>query len=154
MIELIPFERAHLQRFSPQQAQQAEASIGEDMDVGDAWTALLHGEVLGCGGLIELWQGRAYAWALLAESAAPHLLRLTRGIRFRLAASSFARIEMVVDASFAPGARWAEMLGFERETPRPLRSYLPGGRDAWLYARFNDGGGNSNHAGGKGGSDL
>jgi hypothetical protein len=28
------------------------------------------------------------------------------------------------------------MLGFQLETPTALRKYLPGGRDAWLFARI------------------
>ncbi len=112
------------------------------------------GDVLGVGGLLEMWQQRAYAWALLSGSAGPHMLALTRAIRFHLARASFRRIELVVDVAFAPGARWAELLGFERETPRPLRSYLPGGRDAWLYARFSDGDGNSDPACGEGSPEL
>jgi hypothetical protein len=43
---------------------------------------------------------------------------------------------MAVDANFAQGRRWAELLGFNCETPQPMRHYLPNGHDAYLYARI------------------
>jgi len=135
-LTLVSFQRAHLGAFRPQGAQLCEAAFADGAVFGDAWTAMVGDQVLGCGGLIPHGRERAYAWALLADDAGARMLALTRAVRGHLAGASFARIEMAVDVSFAAGARWAELLGFERETLRPLRHYLPGGRSAWLYARF------------------
>ena len=90
---------------------------------------------MACAGLVEVWEGRAYAWAILSDNAGPYMLPLTREIRSKLAAAPFRRIEMAVDADFDAGARWAEMLGFRCETPAPMAAYLPNGRAAYLYAR-------------------
>lgn len=107
---------------------------------GDAWTAMVDGRPIGSAGVVEAWTGRAYAWALLAEDAGPHMLAITRAIRCFLARSPYRRIEMAVSAGFDAGQRWAELLGFTLETPTAMRAYLPNGGDAWLYARINDGG--------------
>jgi hypothetical protein len=135
---LVAFEREHLAQIKPQAAQLHEMDP-VDSPVGLVWTALAGGRPVCCGGLQEIWAGRAYAYALLAADVGPHMLSLTRAIRFLLDAASFARIEMVVERDFAPGQRWAELLGFELETPTPLRKFLPSGRDAWIYARFRNG---------------
>lgn len=82
-----------------------------------------------------MWRGRAYAWALLAEDAGPHLLALTREIRSLISKTPFARIEMAVDADFPEARRWAVMLGFKLETPEPMAHYFTSGRAAYLYAR-------------------
>lgn len=131
LVDLVP---EHLQQIRPQRAQRAEFELAEGA-LGHAWTAIAGDTLIACGGLVELWQGRAYAWAVLAQESGPHFVALTRAIRFQLDAAPFGRIEMVVDATFRPGYRWAELLGFTLDAPEPLRSYLPGGRDAWLFSR-------------------
>lgn len=118
------------------------------MPYGLSWTALDGDEPICCAGVVEVWEGRAYAWALLSEYAGPHLLTLTRVIRSRLASLRYRRVEMAVDAGFDAGCRWAKMLGFRLETPAPMRGYLPNGRSAWLYARCNYGNGNPDCDGG------
>lgn len=135
--KIIPFEPAHIQQLDVQDAQrltdddQARALAAP---FGLAWTGAVDGGPVACAGLVEVWPGRAYAWALLARNAGPWMAAITRGVRRALKAAPFDRIEMAVDSGFLAGQRWALMLGFELETPLPARRYLPGGRDAYLYA--------------------
>lgn len=134
---VVPFEPSHALAMDVQPAQRMSEFSPEALaaPAGDAWTGMVDGRPVACAGLVEVWAGRAYAWALLAAYAGPHMVSITRAIRCRLARSPYRRVEMAVDAGFSAGARWAELLGFERETPMPMRKYLPNGRDAWLYAR-------------------
>lgn len=126
--------------FKAQAAQSTDINLAAlESPFGEAWTALVDARPVACAGLVEVWEGRAYAWALLAEDAGPHMLAVTREIRSRIALAPFRRIEMAVAAGFTAGCRWAGMLGFICETPQPMRAYLPDGRDAWLYARVRDG---------------
>ena len=135
-LRIAAFEPAHVAQIAPQSAQLGEVNAATTAaEYGTAWTAFAAGAPVCSAGLVEVWQGRAYAWALLSESAGRYMLPLTREIRSRLSASGFARVEMAVDADFDAGRRWAEMLGFTLETPQPMRNYLPNGRDAYLYAR-------------------
>lgn len=135
-MKVIPFQPEHLRLVAVQPAQRSEMRAEQfDTAFGQAWTAVAGGVPIGCGGLVEVWVGRAYAWALVGVDAGPHMRSLTREIRSRIAASGFRRVEMAVDAEFDAGRRWAELLGFRCETPEPMRSYLPNGRAAYLYAR-------------------
>lgn len=130
-----------LQQIEPQQHQR----LPEDQHaaallnpVGAARCALFHGKPIAAAGVVELWRDRGYAWALLGVDAAPHLLPITREIRSFLDALPCRRVEMAVDPEFPQALRWARMLGFERETPEPMRSYYPDGRSAYLYARVRE----------------
>lgn len=135
-LQVVAFTAAHLEHISPQAAQRSEVnSATTAAEYGQAWTALVGGVPIACAGLVEVWHGRAYAWALLAEGAGRYLLPVTREIRSRLEVSGFSRVEMAVDAGFIAGCRWAELLGFKLETPEPMQSYLPNRRPAYLYAR-------------------
>jgi len=137
MFEIIPFAPEHILQLDVQDAQRLtdeEQAQALAAPFGWAWTGLVNGVPVACAGLVEVWQGRAYAWALLARTAGPWMAAITRAVRRALRATPFDRIEMAVEAGFAAGQRWAVMLGFELETPQPLRRYLPGGRDAYLYA--------------------
>lgn len=137
VLEFLPEHVAQM-RAQPAQAREVNAeSLAAPF--GQAWTAMLDGHPIACAGVVEVWRGRAYAWALLSDEAGPHMLRLTREIRSRLERLPFRRVEMAVDAGFPEAARWARVLGFWLETPNPMRGYLPNGRDAWLYARLKDG---------------
>lgn len=128
-MNLIPFESHHLGLIRPQAAQ----SPMDGAPRGDAWTAVHDGLPLCCGGLVEMWPGRAYAWALLDEDAGRIMLPLTRSIRSLLDRAQYRRIEMAVDAGFEAGLRWAVLLGFEPEAL--ARRYMPHGGDAWVYVR-------------------
>jgi|JI9StandDraft_2_1071091.scaffolds.fasta_scaffold04911_5 hypothetical protein len=135
--QVVPFEPEHILQLDVQEAQRLtddEQARALAAPFGWAWTGMVDGVPVACAGLVEVWQGRAYAWALLARTAGPWMAAITRAVRRALKASTFDRIEMAVDAGFVAGQRWALLLGFELETPRPLRRYLPGGRDAYLYA--------------------
>ncbi len=133
---IVAFDPAHIDMLDVQDAQRidAERRAVLSSDYGRAWTAEVDGEPIACAGLIEVWEGRAYAWALIGRNAGPWMAAITRAVRRALDVAPFRRVEMAVDATFEAGNRWALLLGFTRETDKPLRCYLPSG-DAYLYAR-------------------
>lgn len=96
---------------------------------------MFHGEPVACAGVVEMWPNRGHAWALLGDNAGPHMIAITRAIRAFLDALPLRRVEMAVDPDFPAALRWARMLGFECETPSPMRAYCPDGRGAYLFAR-------------------
>lgn len=95
-----------------------------------AWAVEHHGHVVALGGLVEQWEGRATAWALLAADAP--MLGLTRIARRTLADVGFRRVDCWVEVDFEQGHRWAELLGFRLEGI--ARAYLADGSDAAIYA--------------------
>lgn len=135
-VRLVEFQQHHRDALLVQDRQCHELKDAPSRPIGQAWAALVGDHPICIGGLYEIWRGRAYAWALLGRDAGPHMVSLTRAIRFQLDAAPFARIEMVVEKDFRAAARWAVMLGYELETPTPLRCFLPSGRDAWIYSRI------------------
>lgn len=135
-MNILPFAVEHLSRLSPQAAQLGEVTADALAGpYGQAWTAEVDGAPICCAGLMPVWDGRAYAWALLSKNSGKYMVPLTRAIRSRLSVAGFRRVEMAVDSTFGAGCRWAGLLGFRLETPFPMRAYLPNGRDAYLYAR-------------------
>lgn len=134
-----PFSVAHVERLTlqPQQARW-KGTIGPDVAdalerCGEAWTLLdAAGEVVGCGGTIDLGGGRAEAWALLAHDAGPHMLAATRAVRRFLLASDYRRIEAVTAESFEAGAKWVKMLGFRFEGL--MSAYCDNGEAACRWA--------------------
>ncbi|MEN9417119.1 MAG: hypothetical protein RI988_739 [Pseudomonadota bacterium] len=100
---------------------------------GPAYGAWVGDRIVGAGGLLEVWPGRAHAWALIGEGAGRHWLLIHRATLRALESHSFRRVETAVVSDFAAGHRWAEMLGFVREGR--MRGYAPDGTDCDLYAR-------------------
>lgn len=100
---------------------------------GDRWSFFSDDALVAIGGAIELMPGRAWVWLLL-DPKAP-MLGLTRYLRAFISELGFRRTEMYVDAMFAPGCRWAHLLGFTNETPEPMSGFFSNGHAAYLYAR-------------------
>lgn len=132
-MKVVPFHMEHLARLDVQEAQRAEFERSAVASFGDAHTALVDGHPVACAGLLELWPGRAWAWALVGRDAGPHMLSITHAVREQLQRSPFRRIELAVDATFGNGCRWARALGFDLEAR--ARAFMPDGRDAFLYSR-------------------
>jgi hypothetical protein len=102
---------------------------------GTAWTAVVDGEPIGCGGTMQQWPGRHIAWAYLGQKTGPHMLAITRAVRKHLDTVK-GRVELTVRCDFNAGHRWAEMLGFSIECPI-LERYGPEGEQHTSYVRFN-----------------
>lgn len=106
---------------------------------GSGGVVIEGGLVLGAGGVIPLWPGRAGAWMIAGADSKPHhlllALRWLRGFLDELQHdTAYRRIECTVKDGFAPGMRWAAMLGFAREGLMP--GYAPDGSAHHLFARM------------------
>ena len=134
-MRIVPFQPEHIRLMNVQEFQR-EASR-ETARAGDAWTALVGDVPMGCGGLLELWEGRAMAWSMLSQDCGPYMLHIVRAIRKKLDRETFRRIEMYVRTDFGPGCRLARLLGFEIEGK--ASKFLDDGRDAFIYARIRNG---------------
>lgn len=145
MVDLRAFAPDHADEIALQDAQVAEmAAAGEWRahvrragDYGPAWSAFLGERLIGCGGFVAQWRGRATSWCLLGRDIPrPAWVALHRAVRQRIEQApvlGWWRVEAHVAAGFGPGVRWVELLGMEREGL--AAGYLPDGGDAWLYAR-------------------
>lgn len=143
-MELVDFKAWHYRKIKPQAAQLALVDTItddylealEDPLNATCFTLIEGDKPLVCFGMIEIWEKRAYAWALLDESAKFHLTKITKIIRRVLDyySKEMRRIEGAVDCDFQEGHRWMKLLGFTLECDR-MKAYRPDGRDAALYAK-------------------
>lgn len=136
-MDLVPFHVNHIDLIDIQPMQREEVRPGLSAPFGWAFTGIVDGLPVACGGLIDIWPGRAYAWALIGRDAGPWFVSIHRAVLDALRRSNCKRIEMAVDADFEEGKRWARLLGFRCETPEPMPAFLPTGRPAYLYARVS-----------------
>lgn len=142
-MKVYPFRAAHLENLLLQPAQahlrewmQRDHGIGKTYEAGYSFSLLDDdAKTLACAGLIEVWPGRASAWALLsADIAGAGMLRMVRAIKREFDLQKFERIEAYVDHEFEPGHRLMRLLGFENETPNGMRKFSLG-RTNDLYSR-------------------
>lgn len=103
----------------------------------DAWTLFnSEGDVVACGGTIRQWRGRHTAWMYITPLAARCMVKLTRLVQ-QVLEETAGRIEMTVREDFAPGHRWARLLGFEVENPPGvLKRFGPDGENHVAYVRI------------------
>jgi hypothetical protein len=141
-MKIIAFQAGHLYELKLQDAQQyfgdeiLKPYYGEMIArSGDAFTVKDGEEVIMCCGCHELWNGRAEMWALVSKSAGRHMASIHKAVKGYLLQARWKRIEATVDAGFDAGMRWLKMLGFENETPIPMKGYRPNGGDSYLFAR-------------------
>lgn len=133
---------AHLMMMSEQDTRKywgnvmSTAGYARSLEkAGPAHTAMRDGKVLACVGLLHQWDGRATAWAVLAENiGGADYLQIHRATKRFMRLIGYRRIEATVSATFENAIRWAELLGFKRETPEPMEGYAPDGTAHYLYS--------------------
>lgn len=139
-MEIIALKASHIFELRLQEAQamfyeKFSAGYARALEeAGNGYTAVVDGRAIACAGLVEQWEGRALAWALIAEDAGPHFVRVTRAVRRALDMAHWRRVEAQVDVTFTAGIRWAEMLGFRAESV--MQKFTPEGHDAFMYVRI------------------
>lgn len=140
MVEIAPFKPEHLLALrlqAMQSAAQDQMTVehGRQIDAcfGEAHTVMVDGKPIACGGLIQIWAGRAYVWSYLSDEALKHMRFIHRAALAGLARARWARIEMAVDVGHAAAKRWAVHLGFELEGV--ARKWTQDGRDVEIWAR-------------------
>lgn len=138
-MRIVPLKKWHLDNLDMQESQlyiakwltpEMKACLENSLSF-----AGMDGErVLGCAGIIEMWEGRGAVWSMLSGSIGRQFVAVHRAVSGFLDASHYRRLEATVDVGFEEGVRWIEMLGFRLETPC-MKGYLPNGGDAAMYVR-------------------
>jgi RimJ/RimL family protein N-acetyltransferase len=140
MLEFVAFKPSHLAAIrlqavqaSAQPLMNAEHGAEIHSAPGRAFTALLDGLPVACAGVIQLWDGRGYAWAYLSDAALRHIKTIHRYACKALARMPWRRIEAAVDPNHPAGSRWLQHLGFKFEGI--ARAWTIDGRDVQQWAR-------------------
>lgn len=145
-MQLVPFVREHLVDL----AEDDEGNPGRQL-VGDwksmvdrsiapelSWSGIHNGHLVGCGGIIPIWDGVAECWLVGGWRLGTHKLSAVRALTATLARQvkeqQLRRLQAVVRADWDEAVRFVEFLRFEREGL--LRGYGPDGSDHYVYARI------------------
>lgn len=142
-IEIVPYCAAHLMMLNEQDTEKYWGEVvntpgyAKSLEkAGPAHTAMRDGQVLACIGLMPMWNGRASAWAIMAKDiGGVNYLAIHRAVLRFIRLMDYRRIDCTVAANFPAAIRWAELLGFTRETPEPMQGYAPDGSAHYLYSR-------------------
>lgn len=131
----------HIKCIKPQEVDKlglaAYASTDFEQVLRDNFSlsAWVGNRCMGAAGLVQIYPGRALAWALLSADAGPYLTEITRKAKQVIDLEPTARIEITVLEGFEAGHRWAELLGFVCETPKGMRRYGVLGQTEFMYAK-------------------
>ena len=139
---VIPYKPEHLLSIELQEAQEFMYDyITPEYATGlarasDAYTTINdNGDILFCGGLAEYWNGRAMMWSFLSRHLNPRLfVKLHKKVLKYLAMQDYHRIEVSIAEEHAEGIKWAELLGFERESL--MKKYTPDAQNSFMYVRL------------------
>lgn len=141
-MNIVRFKAEHLQELKLQEhqaylsAEVLEPLYGQMIEsCGQAFTVFSSGRVIACGGCVEVWNNRAVLWALISKDAGRSMVGIHKAVVGYLSASKYKRIEAWVDEGFEPGIRWLELLGFNCETPLPMRGFRPDGGSCFLFSK-------------------
>ena len=128
------------------EAQEVESSLVATMtdeqwqhllSISECYTCLKLEEIIACGGVFPVWEGRGIVWFFLDGRTDRNGLLFLHRIGLRLMDDwnqQFRRLETTVLESFPQGHRWAQMLGFMSEGV--MKRYDIFGQDHRLYARI------------------
>lgn len=141
MLTAVPFDPIHFEfcQFDGPFADLASREDGATLAKAskEAITFLdADSNVVAIIGAIETHKGCAYLWAFFGTGACRHLLQITRHVRAWVPLLGMIRAECTVLKNFKPGHRWMRLLGFKRETTRPMKRW-DGVNDFHLYARVS-----------------
>lgn len=146
-MNVVPFHPGHLRRMRLRDGDSHVLGylngLSDDDDVkirfGDAYTGLDGDKVVVCAGVVPLHAGVGQAWCILSSHADQYPVAVTRAVLRFLADDAtnerYHRIQAEVKAGWEKAERWAEVLGFENETPSSMRAFGADGADYCLYAR-------------------
>lgn len=139
MIAVVKFKAEHLIGLDANGEAKRMAEFTSEMEAralegAHSYSVLEGKRVMACCGVMPLWKGRGYAWAMVSKSCGHAFIELHRAVLRFLDTCPFDRIEAAVDVDFKEGHRWMKLLGFKCEAER-ARKFSPDGRDASLYAR-------------------
>lgn len=137
---IVDYEPDHLLKLNWQgeQLHSGAKTRGHAEVVATGWCAYTalgaRGKPLICAGIIELWPGRAMAWAAFDWAARPVMLEAHRRALAELDRCPYKRVEMYARPGFAEAVKWAKLLRFDLESC--MKHGAPDGSDLLVYARF------------------
>ena len=109
---------------------------------GPAFTLVIDGQIIGCGGVVLLDKNKGEAWTLLSSLFYKHkkttYKAIIRYLSLIIAEKGLKRVQALVNTGL-PNVEACERflvhLGFKNETPDGMEGYGPNGETVLLFAR-------------------
>jgi hypothetical protein len=102
---------------------------------GQAYTIKDRGQIVGCAGVLDLWNGVGEAWTCLTDEsrAKPFFLhrRTYKIIREIIKSKVYHRVHAIVCCTEEKPVQWIERLGFVKESV--MKNYGADGSDHAMY---------------------
>ncbi len=144
MIKVRPYEKGDslnmdlLSVYSPAEVHKQIADMLGGMANAIVWTVHEDDKVYAVFGLTFLWNGVAEGWALLTDKISEFKFalhkRILNAIKFYVEKMDIKRLQITVKSDFEKGIKWAEALGFEKESL--MKKWGPEGADYYQYVRL------------------
>ena len=127
MNRLVDFEIEHIKQMNMRDLDERmlkmagdwEEKLRNTMALGRTMTGMKDDIILGCGGILPLWEGVAEGWLLTADEIEQYPLAFHKLVRQFIAEAEDAldlhRIQIYVWSEFNKSIRWVKSLGFENE---------------------------------------
>jgi hypothetical protein len=130
-MNLVKFQPEHIKALRP------DLDGTEIAQLGPAFTGLVDGHIVACGGFVNQWPGRAIGWIDIAPTAGRHFAAIHKACMrfFKSEACNYRRIETYVREN-AIAIRWHWQMGFICEAWLP--AFFPDGSAAFLFALLRD----------------
>lgn len=110
------------------------------VDSGHAFAGLVDGELIGCAGYSQPWQGVAEVWVWDTPKVHDHPMLVHKLIHRTLKRiekeHDLWRVSCEVRVGNERAVRWVELMGFKYEGTMKKRG--PDGSDFYLYAKVRD----------------
>lgn len=115
-----------------------ELRLAEDKQRrGPAFTAVVEESILGCAGIMLMWEGVGVAWCAFGPHIDRYAVWMTKHVRRVLddtmRSLNLHRMEAVVLADNITNMRWIQMLGFTPEVNSIAKQYTPDKRHVVRY---------------------
>jgi hypothetical protein len=104
----------------------------------DGWTGLDNGHIVGCAGIIPLWEGVGEAWFIGADRIQKHTLSAVRFVKQvfkdKQDNGDYIRLHANVRADWPEAIKFAKLVGFHKEGY--MKKFGPDGLDYLVMGRI------------------
>lgn len=130
-LRIEPFKPEHIlqvtgREFDRKFAEELKGDVWVDDSVrikGPAFTAFQDDEVIACGGIVMFWEGVGEAWLYTGTEIEDNKIWFCRTIKEWLWTliknMNLRRIQVSINAEYIRSQKWAEWLGFIKESEMP-----------------------------------
>lgn len=139
-MELRPATQSDIDYVSMNPADDNVKTYPRMTNIGDCVTGTHNGIIWGLGGLVIHYEGMGEFWLILTKdfngNVTGHavLKQIMLFVEDRINEHELFRAQAVIRTDFAEAIEMIEFLGFECEGV--MKQYLPGPRDAYMYAKI------------------